>query len=85
MSSSLPLPLGPIKQNFLERYFIKVTIDSSVTSLGRGETNSVSSYWGNGKPGFPGLIWGFFSEPSSLGFAVGLREKCAKFPAGCKL
>jgi hypothetical protein len=40
---------------------------------------------GNGKPGFPGLIWGFFSEPSSLGFAVGLREKCAKFPAGCKL
>lgn len=85
MSSSLPLPLGPIKQNFLERYFIKVTIDSSVTSLGRGETNSVSSHWGNGKPGFPGLIWGFFSEPSSLGFAVGLREKCAKFPAGCKL
>ena len=45
MSSSLPLPLGPIKQNFLERYFIKVTIESSVTSLGRGEANSVSSHW----------------------------------------
>ena len=83
MSSSLPLPLGPIKQNFLERNFIKVTAYSSVTALGIAESNSVPSHLGNRGPGFLGSIVGFFSEPSSMGFAVGLGRKYSMFPIDC--
>lgn len=46
MSSSFPLPLGPIKQNFLERNFIEVTAYSSVTALGIAESDSVPLTWG---------------------------------------
>lgn len=41
------------------------------------------SHLGSRGPGFLGLIVGFFSEPSSMGFAVGLGRKCSIFPIGC--